>query len=388
VEKDYYCSQKFWWLSVNLEKSETLSCCAATPTKINLDHLLQNPGELFNSPALVGERQDMLDNKPVPSCSATCWQAEDQHLTSRRLLMHSNHRTHTNIKATPETLHIITGTDCNMSCVYCCKAYSSAWARDLDTNGPYTVDTKDQRFKLDSLDRIVMKLSQKQVAHSSFNQRLVNEIETIFNNHDLREVVITGGEPFLYLGLEELVSKLTNKGTVIRIWSGLGVDPARFAREIKKLSKFSNVEIVISAETTGKLYELVRYGNTWDRLLQNINTLEQLSVDHSFYCTVTNLTLLGVEEFASYVGNKKTVYSLCTDPSFLAVNVLDPANKQKLLDQLETLPEQLRSILIKDLALEPTSQQQTDLKTYLTEFSNRRNIDLNFLPETFKQWAL
>jgi organic radical activating enzyme len=226
------------------------------------------------------------------------------------------------------------------------------------------------------------------VAHSSFNQRLVNEIETIFNNHDLSEVVITGGEPFLYLGLEELVSKLTNKGTVIRIWSGLGVDPARFSREIKKLSKFSNVEIVISAETTGKLYELVRYGNTWDRLLQNISTLEQLSVDHSFYCTVTNLTLLGVEEFVSYVGNKKTVYSLCTDPSFLAVNVLDPANKQKLLDQLETLPEQLQSILIKDLVSEPTTQQQTDLKTYLTEFSNRRNIDLNFLPETFRQWAL
>jgi hypothetical protein len=175
---------------------------------------------------------------------------------------------------------------------------------------------------------------------------------------------------------------------VFAVTYGIMAYTSGIVRTVVQKSKFSNVEIVISAETTGKLYELVRYGNTWDRFLQNINTLEQLSVNHSFYCTVTNLTLLGVKEFALYVANKKTVYSLCTDPSFLAVNVLDPANKQDLLDRLETLPEQLQSILIKDLALEPTLQQQSGLKTYLTEFSNRRNIDLNFLPETFKQWAL
>jgi hypothetical protein len=388
VEKDYYCSQKFWWLSVNLEKSETLSCCAATPTKINFDYLAQHPGELFNSPVLVSERQDMLNNKPVPSCASNCWQPEARDLTSRRLLMNSNQRTHVDVQAKPETLHIITGTNCNMTCVYCCKTYSSAWAQDIQNNGIYEIDTADDRFRLSSVDRVVMKLSQKQISQSSQHVQLLDEIKTVFEQNNLTNVVITGGEPFLYLGLAQLVSGLTNKSIPVRIWSGLGVDVARFAREAEKLSKFSNVEIVISAESTGQLYELVRYGNTWSRLQENIATLDRLGINYSFYCTLTNLTLLGIDQFISFIGPKTADYSLCTDPSFLSVNMLDPMTKQSLIDNFQTLPDSLQKVLGNDLSRPADSQQQLNLKTYLSEFARRRNLNLDFLPETFTKWLM
>lgn len=388
VRENFYCSQKFWWLSVDLEKLQSLSCCAATPAKINFDYLKQNPGELFNSPNLVSERQDMLENKQVESCSATCWKPEANSLTSRRLMMNSVDRTHVNVNTVPEILHIILGTDCNMSCVYCCKTYSSSWAKDLADNGPYSVETADDRFNLSSRDRVIMQLSQKDIGNGQFNKVLIDEIEKICQNSNLKEIVITGGEPFLHLELSNLISRLKNTTVPIKIWSGLGVNSTRFEKEIKKLQKFSNIEIVISAEATGELYELLRYGNTWEKFQENVTTLDRLSINHSFYSTVTNLTLFGIKDFILYAGKKQITYSLCTDPSFLSVNVLDLDSKQYILDIIDTYPEQLQKILAKDLSLDATGTDNHKLKTYLLEFATRRDINLDFLPKTFKKWVL
>ena len=70
---NFYCSQKFTSLSIDLEKRLLYSCCSAVPEKIDLDWLQQNPGMLFNSPNLQQERQAMLDNMPVPGCQQSCW---------------------------------------------------------------------------------------------------------------------------------------------------------------------------------------------------------------------------------------------------------------------------------------------------------------------------
>jgi len=382
---EYFCSQKFTWLSIDLEKLETQSCCAATPEKINFNHIKNSPGDLFNSPALLKERQDMLNNIPVPSCDITCWQPESKSMPSRRLLMNSNIRTHNLAESFVESLNIITGSDCNMSCLYCCKTYSSAWARDLDTNGSYTIETNDDRYTLSPRDKVIMDLSQKQIKNGQLHKQLIDEIQSICDQPGVTEIVITGGEPFLYLGLEDLISKIPTKINTIKIWSGLGVDPVRFEKELKKLSRFTAIEIVISAEATEKLYELLRYGNTWKRFQQNIKILESQSVKHSFYATVTNLSLFGIHDFLLYIGSKEIVYSLCTYPEFLCVNVLDPDSKQKIATHLGEYPVQLNSLLTKKLFENPGNNHQK-LKIYLEEFVNRRKIDVDFLPNEFRKW--
>lgn len=383
--KDYFCSQKFTWLSVDLEKLETLSCCDAAPVKIDFDHVKNHLGDLFNSPALVQERQDMLNNIAVPTCYNTCWQPESKAIPSRRLLMNSNHRTGRTAESAVETLNIIVGSDCNMSCLYCCKTYSAAWAKDLHDNGPYTIETGDDRYILSSRDKAIINLSQKQVNKGQLHQQLVKEIQAILYQPSVTAIVITGGEPFLYLGLEDLISKVPQKVNTIKIWSGLGVNPVRFEKELKKLSRLANLEIVISAESTGLLYELLRYGNTWERFQQNIQTLEQQSIKHSFYATVTNLSLFGIHDFLSYIGSKSVVYSLCTHPEFLSVNVLDHNSKQKIAKDLEKYPEQLKLLLTKTL-FQDAKNNHHKLKIYLEEFANRRKINLNFLPDEFQKW--
>jgi organic radical activating enzyme len=383
--KDFYCSQKFWWLSVDLEKLKTMSCCAATPSKIDFDHINQYPGDLFNSPEMIAERQQMLSNQPVVGCSSSCWIPESNSQASRRILMKSYLPTHTATSTSPEVLHIIVGSDCNMTCVYCCKYYSSAWARDINNQGAYSITTTDDKYTLNDTDRVLMKLSQKDIKNNRFNDGLLNEIAQLVESSTLREIVVTGGEPFLYLELEQLISKLSGHGIPIKIYSGLGVNTERFQKEIAKLSKFLEVELIISAESTGKLYELLRNGNTWNRFEKNIQTLKQHDISYSFHATVSNLALLGIDDFIDYAGDVKILWSPCTDPDFFAVNILDDQTKSMLIDRIDCYPLKLQEI-INTVSNSIIFDQKSNLNRYLKEFTQRRNIDLGSLPPHFVEW--
>jgi hypothetical protein len=382
---NFYCSQKFWWLSVDLEKLKTMSCCAATPSKINFDHISQHPGDLFNSPNMIAERQQMLLNQPVSSCSSTCWIPESKSQASRRISMKSYLPTHKKTSTSPEVLHLIVGSDCNMTCIYCCKHYSSAWARDINKHGAYSIITDDDRYTLNDTDQVLMKLSQKDIKNNRFNDSLLNEISQLVESSTLKEIVVTGGEPFLYLGLEELISTLSRYGIPIKIYSGLGVNTERFQKEVAKLAKFAGIELVISAESTGKLYELLRNGNTWNQFEKNIETLKQQNIPYSFYATVSNLALLGINDFINYAGDVKILWNTCTDPDFFAVNILDDQTKLMLIDQIDCYPLQLQEI-IKTVSNPIMPGQRSKLNTYLKEFTQRRNTDLKSLPPHFVVW--
>ena len=382
---NFYCSQKFWWLTVDISKIQTLSCCAATPAKIDLTWLRENPGKLFNTPELQHERKLMLSDVKVDSCSATCWNAEQQGLTSRRLSSESQLRTHTDINASPRILHIIIGNDCNMTCVYCCKQYSSAWTQDILTHGSYVgVDTQDDRFDLNNTDRVLLKLSQKDISNSDNTQLLFAEINRLAASSNLEEITITGGEPFLYLGLRNLVRAIPSH-IKVNIWSGLGVGTARFARELSLLPR--QVNVCISAESTDKLYEFVRYGNTWDRLQRNIAVLTEQQVTYSFYATISNLTLSGLPDFINWAGDTPVVYSPCTDPEFLSIHVLDNESKERIFNLLDNFPSPVQSMITTAMPNIPSVKQRLNFKNYLTTFAQRRSLELTMFPQSLINWA-
>jgi wyosine [tRNA(Phe)-imidazoG37] synthetase (radical SAM superfamily) len=382
----FYCSQKFWWLSIDLAKRQTLSCCSADPVSVDMAWLAQHPGQLFNTPHLQQERTMMLQNQPVASCNTACWQPESQGKSSRRLVWKSNVLAETDVQASPTELNIIVGNDCNMTCVYCCKQYSSAWLRDLTENGPYhTVDTGDDRFEINNVDRILLRISQKALNKSDSTQQLRNEIRSMLLSSTITRVSIVGGEPFLYLGLAELIKSIPSHIKVI-IQSGLGVDSRRLVQELNKLPT-EQIEVGISAETTDQLYEFVRHGNTWKRLVENIQILRDLSVPYTFLSVVSNLTIHGLPKFVQYAEDASVKYYLCNDPDFLSINVLDPASKDQILQSADQFPTGLKFIVVNSIAAEPTEPQRRNLNEYVNEFSKRRNIlPSTILPQSFMEW--
>lgn len=374
---DFYCNQKFWFVTVDLEKFSTASCCSASPHKVDLDWVEQNPGKIFNTPLLQQERTMMLKNLPVESCRAACWKPEEQNLPSRRRIEQGHIRSHTTIQASPESINIIIGTNCNMTCVYCCKYYSSAWRRDVAEKN-YDLDHSDDRFTINNKDRILQKLSQKDISTSKHRQALVQELDVLYDQPGLKEVMISGGEPFLYLDLCRLLKSIPPH-IEIKLFSGLGVDEKRFAKEISKLPE--NVILMISAENINRAYEFVRYGNTWQRFLNNMETIRHAGVRYRFSSTVSNITLPGLAEFIQYAGTTPINFSLCSDPEFLSINVLDEQTKSIVM-QDERYPSFVRS----SLETIPSYKQVQDFRIYIKEFAARRSNNFDFLPESMINW--
>ena len=371
---DTYCNQKFWWLNVDLTRKQSYSCCSATPAQIDTKWLSDNPGKLFNTPLLQQERAAMLNGEPVESCWDTCFNAESQGLVSRRQLKQSFNQTHTDIESSPSLINVVLGSTCNLTCVYCCKQYSTAWLRDLEQNGSYL---DDNRFKIFPDDKVKKHLDTQS---ESDYKLLVEEL----GGFETDIVHISGGEPFLYNSLYDLVS--STRAKTIKINTGLGVDSVRFQNQIDQLKHITNLEIHISGETVGELYELVRYGNTYNRFKTNLQIVQDSGLKYTIVSVISNLTVLGMFDFWSQYKDCNFHFLICNDPDFLSVNVLDDATKALVLEQFQNSQHPARSMILENINQPTKTTQHINFVSYIQEFAKRRNLSLDLLPESLQRW--
>lgn len=377
--KDHYCSEKFTWLSIDLEKRQNFSCCAVPPQKIDLDWIKNNPGQIFNSPHFQQERSMMLADQPVASCESICWQPERLGLVSRRMLWPTQQRfSETRVDSLQE-LHIILGSSCNMTCSYCCKQYSSSWLRDVVENGPYL---DHDRFTINPLDRLLLQIKHPQHQKSDGFTVLLEEIERL---EVKGKIYLTGGETFLYNNLVDMINRLTKKNHVM-IYSGLGVDPHRLASQLDKIENPARTTFIISAEGLGKFYEFNRYGNSWKDFTTNLHEIQRRGFDWYFRSTLSNLTLFGFHAFIKHYPSRQIKYEFCVDPACLGVNVMDDMSKQDLIDQFSASSIQFRDEIIKALAAPAADDLRQDCAKYVLEFARRRRLSLDIYPRSFVSW--
>jgi len=375
---DNYCSQKFWWFGVDIEKQESTSCCSATADRIDIDWLTNNSGQLFNTTKLKLERQLLLNDSRPPSCTA-CWQAEDRGIPSRRQLSNSQIKTHTNLNSTPSSLNIIIGSDCNLTCSYCCKQFSSAWSTDLVDNGEYQVSDPN-RYSMTQKDKVIYKLSQKELMRSKTRNVLLDEIALL----PAEKIMITGGEPFLNLDLANLVLKAVRSKS-LEIWTGLGVNTHRLINELEKIKHIPNVNLVISAENIRELYEFNRYGNSYIKFINNLKIVKESGIPFRFNLTLSNITLFGLADFFNEFNAYPMTFNMCNDPTFLSINVLDNTSKLKLSKLLVTFKSIMPDI-IESINTPCSQKQKQEAAVFIKEFARRRNLSLSIFPESFINW--
>jgi len=389
--KDYYCSLKFRFQKIDLASKTTCVCHAARLHNIDFKWLADNPGQSFNTPLLIEERQMMLDNQRDSSCDINCWSAEDIGAPSPRYLQQSDGsllRTHTNLINRPEILDITVGDNCNLTCSYCCKEYSSSWKRDIAKHGDYAITNGDARYKLSSKDRILLNVSQPEIKATTHYQMLMNEIRLA--SPTLKRLDITGGEPFLDNGLIDLLEELElPKDAIINLYSGLGVSISRFETMIQKLKNKPNLRIWVSAETTEKFYEFNRYGNTWTDFLKKIQIIKDHGIEIVFSVVISNLTILDfINFYKRYNQEHKLVVGQCYTPSMMSPYVLDPTTKTKMLDKISELSDDLQQEFVQALAPEPSDLQRQNIGEFLKDFTRRRpDLSLNIFPQEFLTWA-
>jgi organic radical activating enzyme len=384
-DRDYYCSMKFRLMKIDAERKLIYNCDPATPQNINFEWLEKNPRQLFNTPLVVQERQMMLDNQRNSSCEQNCFKAEDVGAVSPRILRRGYDQTHANIIADPEMIDLTIGSDCNLTCSYCLKEYSSAWRKDLIDNGDYTtVNIDDDRFTINIKDRVIDRFSQPDKIKTKHFQLLLDEMSHL--SKTLKLLMISGGEPLLNNSLIEILD-IVSEVPEIKIYTGLGVNTKRFTKLVDQLKDRPNIRIAVSADATDKIYEFNRYGIKWNDFLNKIDILEQSHINFGFHSTLSNLTVGGFSKFYQMFSKRFLSFDLVYMPDFMAVYVLDDQTKQKVIDELNNIDCVGKDQIIKSIQAEPTQQQRDNIREFLKEFTRRRpDLDVTIYPKEFLDW--
>ena len=384
--RDYYCSMKFKFLKIDLESATTYNCHAAKPHPVDFEWLKQNPNNLFNTDINVAERHMMLENKRNSSCEQNCWVAEDFGVQSPRQYQFGIERTHTEVNTVPEIIDMTIGADCNLTCSYCCKEYSTAWRRDIVTNGDYAIATDSDRYQANDKDRVLLKISQPELKHNSRYQQLMKEVE--LSDPELKKLIITGGEPLLDNFLISSIKNLKmSDQCVIEVYTGLGVSNSRFFKIVQQLKQVTNLTMIISAETVNKHAEFNRYGIHWQEFLYKVDLLKQHDIKFKFQSTITNLTILGFAEFYKLFKDHNIMLTFAQQPNMMSAHVLDTNSKQHLQQELGMLPMEFSAPLLQSLIPTPTDVLRISIRDFLTEFTARRqDLTLNIFPNTFINW--
>jgi organic radical activating enzyme len=231
------------------------------------------------------------------------------------------------------------------------------------------------------VDKILSRISQNEHKQSEGFDIIVNELS---NYKNLKEIVIDGGEPFLYNGFPDLLNSLSDNKN-LSFYTGLGVDSRRLTAQLDRIQHKEKVTAVISAETCDQLYEFTRYNNTYQRFLENLKILQ----DHmtvKFSSVLSNLTIHGLVNFVNQFPDHDSAYNFCTDPDFLNINVLDDETKDHLTNSISNSSIQLKDSIITTMMKPCSELQRQQLSSYLGQYAQRRNLTLDIFPLSMLQW--
>jgi len=378
---DYYCSTKFTDLQVHVQGRLLFNCCRAYPERVDLDWLEQNPGRLFYTDTMLADRKLMLDDKSCASCHHGCYKYEEQGLLSQRL-QEQDSQFISDPGAPWKLLQISLSTDCNMTCMYCGPECSTSWQKDIKKNGAH----KLIGFELDNdnFSDLWAKIKQKsRSTDSRFFDLLLKEIKLA---DGLESISIMGGEPLLNNQLEAVIDASGDKK--ISIITGLGVSHSRLSNLLKKI-KNKKIKFSVSGETTGKFFELIRYGTTWGDFKERVRMIEDNGHEIEFSSTISNISILDFAKFYdTYNKHHNILVGTINERPFLMPHVLDDLSKENFILETRSLNNVPQFQDISRLVnLDPSDTDRKNFGNYLKQFSSRRSMDISFLPEHLRKWC-
>tara|TARA_B100001094_G_scaffold76206_1_gene72623 strand:- start:206 stop:1378 length:1173 start_codon:yes stop_codon:yes gene_type:complete len=385
--KDYYCNQKFYQLKIDAEKRVINSCCRADQENLDTKWLKDNPGEIFNTPNLLQERESMLSNERIIGCESTCWSKEEKGMWSRRLQSENKERI-TTLKNTPKQLDITMSSECNLACSYCCKQFSSTWRKEIETHGDYEgLSEYNDRYTLNNFDRVLKKLSQKKRQQSTVANLINREIDIMADGLD--SVQMTGGEPLLDYRFSDMIQKFKNTKSV-QVHSGLGVSEKVLKRGLNAMSNTKyQTTLCVSAESVGGNFEFNRQGSVWTTFLKYLDIIKEYDVAVEFMATYGNLTVTDYVKFNTMFSEYPVTINMVYTPEFMSVYNLDDQTKEQVIDDIRqsSLGNTKNANAIINTIGQPTNQTlKKELQTFLQQFIKRRGTSIDFMPDSFKSW--
>jgi sulfatase maturation enzyme AslB (radical SAM superfamily) len=253
---------------------------------------------------------EMLSRQRPVACQK-CWKLEDQGLPSNRQIKNSTFDLYKNRdlnyieddcregKFNSQIIQLYTSNLCNSTCITCGPQASTAWAT-------------------------LKKIKTFEIIDQTILDSLVYE--------DLVILTFVGGEPFYENRNFEILQKLIDVGNTDCYISFVTNGSTNISdKQINILKQFKNLDICLSIDGIGPVFEYLRYPLKWDKLLENIKLYRGLGIYLSVSYTISNLNVLYHEETVRWFNSENLEYNhnLINYPEYFAPAVLPQSVKDQ-----------------------------------------------------------
>jgi len=295
---NYYCVLPFYSVETAFEHPEKNIFCCRLPQ--NTD---------------ITEVRTCIRSQQRSNACNTCWALEDAGLRSERqihnetmdFLLDLSIENIENASLTndfsPVNIKLATSNLCNGTCITCNSTCSSAWA---------SLENKSSKYKSINFEKL------------DFNIDWANIVS----------LNLVGGEPLLekknFQILETLLEKNNSKCFISFVTNG---SVELTSHQFDVLSKFKNVNVCLSIDGVGSVFEYIRYPLKWDTLVDNIGLFKKLTSNISVSCMISNLNIFYYSQIVDFFKSQNLNY-LCkqiTDPFMFNPSNLPPKAKEAVI---------------------------------------------------------
>lgn len=229
------------------------------------------------------------------------------------------------------------GNSCNQKCIMCNSRFSSQWLSD-------DIALKEENSKIRNFRQLSLK-------NWSISYEQLDQIANLVDEHT-RKIEIKGGEPLYDKRFEYFVDRVIERNPNVAF--STNTNGTHFNdKNIDMLNRIKKINIDVSIDGTGKLYEWIR-NSSWDNTVKNWeNIMQKLNHNPNLNYTTMCYNVDHLQQMYYWAAEMSHKYSRATTCNFTQV-VTHPAymapeyaDKERLYDSLKQMehiiedPEQI-----------------------------------------------
>jgi MoaA/NifB/PqqE/SkfB family radical SAM enzyme len=363
------------WNSLSILPDGRLRLCCHT----NEDHLLKSLDgrdiklddilkveDLDTNLFLKNVRREFSNGNSIPAC-APCLDSENiGHKSIRNELNEQFHQVSKDSKFKLEFLDVSFGNTCNMQCPMCSPNYSSLWAGITD----------------------------KARITKSHNKNFWNSQFFIEQQNHLKSILIQGGEPFMAKEHKPFLHTLIKAGVAknIKLDYITNFTIPISNEQIALWKEFKFVNIFVSIEGVGNIYNYTRPPFKWEKIKNNLQKIhelintEDLNINFNFKSLIQLYNLEGLLDLIDFTNSFKSdkveafpEFNILTYPLHLRIDQLNKVKKdqviREILDNITSLKNNYSG-----KSLQNYHQLQSILESELNK--EQGELDINFWRHT------
>jgi len=331
--------------------SQVRPCCRAKTQHLTPDWKNSNFTDGVNTEAHISARKQMREGKWPSSCTI-CKVHEKKFGHSARLQYLEEYEIDYTKEPSIEDIQFIDvkfNNICNLACVMCNTDSSSELNKLVKTHANSCPTSMGMFVDIDWQE-----------------QKKLNWCKEIISYGNLKVLKTTGGEPFAQKHFWELIDWcIENSYTYFDI--NLTTNGTKFNRKfLDKLVKFKSIQLTISCDGTGTVYDYIRFGSDWGKFKQNIVMLNEYVNMHpntfstpNLHCVLQAYNCHNIDQLYDYAKEQELNFTL---DCFI--------NPYDSIFSIESIPKKIRKKIISKSQLKYV--QDHNIKKYITTMLNTR----------------